>query len=344
MLLPLAPVIVACGNDSSSDTTAHGGAAAVHAGSFNGGAGLGGLTGNSGGGPKEAEAGAAAGGNPSGPSDGRGGASAGDAGASAAGMVGSGGGGGADTGTCTRSLLEATLDAYFAALAAHDPAPLPLAASVKLTENGTVSQVGEMGLWKTSGSLKYAQRAFDVEQCMAACQAVISDGTTDIPVALRLKLQSQEITEIESIAARAGDYPAVASNPGALAASDDTVNWERAVPAAERATREELTGWMTKYFTQFPAGVCNTSSGCIRLENGGGSFSCAAGASCSAAAGSARAVLNPRLVMADVETGIGVGFTLFTGGYADMHMFKMRDGQVQAVSAILAKAESSGWD
>lgn len=54
--------------------------------------------------------------------------------------------------------------------------------------------------------------------------------------------------------------------------------------------------------------------------------------------------LEPRLVFGDEETGIGVGFTMFTGGYADMHLFKMRGGRVYAVSAILAEADGSGWD
>jgi hypothetical protein len=49
------------------------------------------------------------------------------------------------------------------------------------------------------------------------------------------------------------------------------------------------------------------------MENGAGSFVCSQGASC-AAAGSAQPVLNPRLVMADIETGLGVGFMIFTGG------------------------------
>ena len=45
-----------------------------------------------------------------------------------------------------------------------------------------------------------------------------------------------------------------------------------------------------------------------------------------------------------METGIGVGFTIFTGGYTDMHFFKMAGDQVHGVSAILASADGSGWD
>jgi hypothetical protein len=54
--------------------------------------------------------------------------------------------------------------------------------------------------------------------------------------------------------------------------------------------------------------------------------------------------LTPRLLLADPEIGVGAGFTMFTGGYTDMHMFKMTGGDVHAVDAILGSAGGSGWD
>ena len=92
----------------------------------------------------------------------------------------------------------------------------------------------------------------------------------------------------------------------------------------------------------FPRGVCNTASSCRRIENGGGNFTAAAGASC--ASGQPRGHGDdPALLLADLETGVGVGFTMFMGN-TDMHMFKMYGGQVYAVSAILGGATSSGWE
>ncbi|HKO53350.1 MAG TPA: hypothetical protein VJV79_36830, partial [Polyangiaceae bacterium] len=262
--------------------------------------------------------------------------------AGAAGATVSAGAGGTSSGGCTRELLKATIDSYFEALAAHDPSTLPLADTLKFTENGKTSKPADAPLWKTAGALKYAHSALDTETCNVASQAVVPDGTTDIPVAVRIKLVDQKITEIETIAARKGDYTGVTSNTAALAATKDTIKWEEPVAADKRNTRAQLTAWMTKYFKQFPAGVCDTTSTCKRIENGGGNFVCGEGASC--AASSSSTVLNPRLVIADVETGLGVGFTLFTGGHPDMHLFKMYGGQVYAVSAILSKGDSTGWD
>ena len=51
--------------------------------------------------------------------------------------------------TCDKTCLTGIADAYFAALAAHDPSKAPMAPSAKFTEQTKVLAVGE-GLWKTA--------------------------------------------------------------------------------------------------------------------------------------------------------------------------------------------------
>lgn len=275
---------------------------------------------------------------------GSGGMPMGGAGMGGRGGSGGAGGSGGNTTACTRQLLSSTTDAYFTALAAHDASSLPLASSAKFTENGEVMDIGEEGLWMTAGALVYKHTAIDVMECSAMSQAVVPDGSTNIPFALRLKLVAGQITEIETIAVRSGDYPLAASNTAALAASGNTVGWDDPVPMADRQTREELVGWMNKYFRMFPAGVCNTTSACRRIENGGGNFMCSAGGSCSPnQPGPNDDELVPRLILADTEIGVGIGFTMFQGQYTDMHMFKMSGDQVHGVSAVLGQAGSPGW-
>ena len=276
---------------------------------------------------------------------GAGGAPSGGSGGTAVGGRGGGtavgGSGGAPATACTRELLKSAVAAYFTALGAHDPATLPLASNVKFTENGKVSAVGSMGLWKTAGAVKYTQSVLDTELCSSATHAVVPDGTKDIPVAVRLKLVDQMLTEIETIAVRQGDY-SVTSNPAAIIAINDTVKWEQSVPTAQRATRAEIIAWMDKYFREFPNGVCNVTSDCKRLENGGGNYSCSGGASCVAGAPSGTPAATPRIILADTETGMGGGLTILLSS-TDMHQFKMYGGQVHAVHAILGAASSSGW-
>lgn len=319
-----------------------GGAAVTTGGSGGVVAGSSGTTGGSAGNPQATGGGVGTGGASAGGATSSGGTGGG---ATSGGSTGTGGSG--NLGACTRELLKSTLDAYYKALAAHDPSSLPLADNVKFTENGEAMKMGDKGMWKSAGALKYSHNALDTEVCTAASQAVVPDGTMDIPFALRIKIQSQKITEIETIAVRPGDYEVsgqdFASNTAALIASATSVKWQDVVPTADRNTRAEIIGWMDKYYRLFPRGVCNTTSSCKRIENGGGSFSCSSGASCDAGTGAGQPALPSRLILADVETGMGVGFTMFQGN-TDMHMFKMYSGQVHGVSAILGAAGSSGWD
>jgi hypothetical protein len=270
----------------------------------------------------------------------------GGAGGSATATGGSGPGGSSGGGECSRDFLTTTVAAYFTALTAHDPSTLPLASTVKFTENGKTSTIGSAGLWKTAGALKVAYTAYDTDGCNTASEAVVPDGSTDIPLALRLKVVNQQITEVETIAVRAGDYKVSGSNfasdTGAIIMSDSTIHWETPVTTGAN-TPAEMNAWMAKYFAQFPAGVCNTDSSCKRLENGGGSFSCSAGASCSTSSGTGSPVLKSHAIFSDVETGIGAGFDNFMSN-CDMHFFKMYGGKVYAVHAVLGACSSTGWD
>lgn len=260
------------------------------------------------------------------------------------------GGGGTGGGgfECTRDGLSSALDAYLAALAAGDPSSLPLAADLKFTENAEESEIGMTDFWMNAGEVKHSQRALDVDECTVAAHAVVPEGTTDLPIAIRIKLADGELSEIETIVVRPGDYTAsfaVDSNPQAIIDIADDVGWDEVVPeGADRATREQLTSWIDKYFRYFPMGVCNVTGDCIRLENGGGNFNCGAGASCMQGDPGTGGNLIPRLILADVERGIVVGLTILSG-HLDMHMAKMHGGSVHAVHAILRDTGSqSGWD
>ena len=343
----------------SSDPKASGGNGGS-SGSSSGGSAAGAPSSNSAGNPSVGAAGAptsAAGSSAAGSAGALNASSGGSSGSSAGGAVGgsgapattgAAGSGGASpsSGACSREFLKSTLAAYFTALSAHSAAGLPLADNLKVTENGKSIMVGQDGLWKTAGMVKYYKSALDTDGCNTASEAVVPDGSTDLPVALRLKFVAQKITEIETIAVRAGDYKVSGSNfpskPDAIIMSDTTVMWEAPVPEAMRNTPKEMNAWMSKYFKAFPAGVCNPDTSCKRLENGNSPGGCGLGASCQAGDPTGN-VIKSHAIFSDAETGIGVGFDLFMGN-TDMHMFKMYGGKVYAVHAVLGAATSTGWD
>jgi len=320
--------------NGGQSTTGGGGALGRAGGTAAGGSSAGAST--SGGAPNRGGAGGAAG------------ATTGGAGAPAGGASGAGG---APSGECTRALLDGIADAYFTALSAGDPATLPLATNVKFTENAQVVQIGSTDFWKNAGDTKYSQRALDTTACSVAAQAVIPEGSTDRPVGLRIKVVAGKITEIETIVVRPGDYSAsfaVASNTAAIINIAPDIKWHDEVPQAQRPTRQQLSGWVDKYFRAFPSGVCSVTSACRRLENGGGNFSCGTGASCSANTPTTGGEFVPRVIVVDELRGIAAGFTIFdyqTTGHLDMHMVKMSGGQVHAVHAILRNTDGkSGWE
>jgi hypothetical protein len=222
---------------------------------------------------------------------------------------------------------------------------------VKFTENAEESEIGTTDFWMNAGDAKHSQRALDTEACSVAAQAVVPEGGMDLPIAIRIKVEGGEMTEIETIVVRPGDYTAsyaVASNPAAIISIADDIGWHDEVPEGERATRETLTAWVDKYFRAFPSGVCDVTGACRRLENGGGDFSCSSGASCNAGDPGQGGTFEPRVIVVDEVRGIAAGLTIFdfqATGHLDMHMIKMSGGQVHAVQAILRDTGGqSGWD
>src|SRR5690606_17205823 len=55
---------------------------------------------------------------------------------------------GAQSGACDRACLEGFVERYFDAVAANDPARLPLARNVRFTENGQRLEIGD-GFWRS---------------------------------------------------------------------------------------------------------------------------------------------------------------------------------------------------
>ena len=53
---------------------------------------------------------------------------------------------------CDRTCLDKMVDSYLAALVAHDPAGVPLAANVRFVENTVPMKPGH-GLWKTASAI-----------------------------------------------------------------------------------------------------------------------------------------------------------------------------------------------
>jgi len=278
---------------------------------------------------------------------------------------------------CSRESLRGLVDQYFAALSAHDPSGLPLAPNVRSTENGVELAVGK-GLWKTAGKPLLRRVLVDTRQCGAHASAVLEEtfssatvgplnafsGTKPLPAegavrpilfGVRLRVEGGRISEIESIVAREREF--AFDTDGALATKDQ--DWESLLPPEERSSRLAMVAAADDYFGMFAAApVVHTpfASPCDRWENG--MFATAGGTALPGEDGKAAPMRphdcspkglvisnhGPRRFLVDVEAGLVVAFVHFAGSLPDFHVFKMRDGKVERINAVVGpRSTSTGW-
>jgi len=113
----------------------------------------------------------------------------------------------AQTSGCDAGCLQGVADKYLVALAKRDAKQLPLAASIKFTENGAVLSLSE-GLWKAvSGVGEFREIYADAGTGNVLVLATVDESGKPAIVATRLKVVKQRITELENVVARDGSHP-----------------------------------------------------------------------------------------------------------------------------------------
>ncbi len=166
--------------------------------------------------------------------------------------------------SCDESCLRGFIDRYLAALAAHDPARLPLARKVRYTENGVQLPLGD-ALWRTFGGLgAYRHDFYDPPSGGVASYVSIRENGFPDFLALRLKITRRRIAEIETVVVR--------NAPSALTMPAIEPLWNEVEPAATRLSRRELEQGALDYLRAvvFERGrLAPFATSCIRLENGG---------------------------------------------------------------------------
>lgn len=171
---------------------------------------------------------------------------------------------------CERACLEQMADRYLAALAGRNAASLPLAASVRYTENGQELAVTD-GLWATASEVgPYRQVFADSRGNELGLYATLRENGLTILLSSRLKIVEGQITEIESVISRpaSGTSPALAR----LEREGSKPWWNEPIPEGERMTRDDLIVAAGKYFVALEKndgkGEYPFTENCYRFENG----------------------------------------------------------------------------
>jgi len=170
---------------------------------------------------------------------------------------------------CDRACLTGVLEQYLAGLTNHDPARVPFAEVVHFTEDNVPLKIGD-GLW---GSISGIDRHADVtvadpEAGQVGYYGVVKEHDQPAYLALRLKVRSGRITEVESVVHRMNE-----SGPGAnpLTYRPDAA-FSETLPPEQRVPRARLVDIANGYFStlQLNDGQIFTQfdPNCARWENG----------------------------------------------------------------------------
>ena len=226
---------------------------------------------------------------------------------------------------CDRNCLDKLLDSYFAALVAHDPKKVRIAEKARFVENVTPMKPGE-GLWKSASAVPTTFKIYvpDAVSQQIGFLGVMEESGKPVEVAIRLKLENDEIVEMEHLVARGlGDRNL--RNLQAPRAAFVTP-----VPAAQRNTRDDMLKIGASYYDALDdndGSKAPFADDCVRRENGmqttGNPPPATPGGIASAGALGCKAQLDTgtfqyidkiddrRVTMADLETGLVMGLSHF---------------------------------
>jgi hypothetical protein len=264
--------------------------------------------------------------------------------------------------SCDRACLQGFVDSYLDAMSKHDASKLPVADSVKFTENGNAMKLGE-GFWKTAGASTYRLYALDPQSGDAGAQAVVAEkGELDL-FFIRLKIKDKKIAEAETLVCRKGQAGFFAPEKMTTAPA----LYSQPLKEAEQSTRSQLIEDASAYFTAVQTeGTKDYRSAPLaadmnRFENGVqttnvpilGSPAMSGAEQLDKGIFKGLVIDHRRFPVVDTEHGVVVGMMLMhanmngqMGGILISEMFKVAGGKIRQVQAVMVNVpndSTTGW-
>jgi len=191
--------------------------------------------------------------------------------------------------------------------------------------------------------IAYRHDLLDTFACQTFSEVYVTEGTQHYVIGLRLAVQDNQITEIESIVTTgtvngstitSKDWNFDAAAYLACAKSED---WS-VVPEASRNTREELIAAGEAYFLIFSDKSSPVPWGtpCYRLEGGKGCTPARdkASQSCNVGIPPDTLYFKDTHWVVDLDLNTAVGITRFGGAAPDTHTFRLIDGKIRIVHTL----------
>ena len=269
----------------------------------------------------------------------------------------------ADTPSCDRECLKGFVTKYLDAMITHKPESVPVASTVKFTEDCKELKLGE-GEWKIiTGLTEYRRDVLDVKEGIAVSFNVVTEeGNNKALFTMRLKIVDKKITEIETQAVH-NQQEAMLLDLENLKTISKTMAF---VPEKNQLlSREDLIKAGRTYAEGLKVGSfvkvdSPMAPDAYRYENG----KLMAGPGCTIFQGCEvmktqtiprLAGITQRVMAVDEEMGVvairmnfGPGSTFRGGGELDVfHSFKIYDGVIHAAEAFFKQVPAgtkSGWE
>ena len=267
---------------------------------------------------------------------------------------------------CDRECLRGAMNTFLHALLKHDAAKVPVAGTVRVTEDGIEKPLANVGLLRTVTRLRgYRQDILDERAGMAGTAVVVEEVGAPVLLVVRLKVVDQKITEIETVATRSRTDGLIFNIDGLSAPSEEM---NRAPLPKQLGSRQEMIDAALHYPTglnaakTFAAVNAPFAPDAYRYENG----QVMAGPDCTFAPGcqnistQSLAIFErlgdvaTRVIGVDERMGI-VWLRMAWGARQEggeqltvWEAFKVYDGQIHAVEAFMKilpfELRSGGWE
>jgi hypothetical protein len=264
---------------------------------------------------------------------------------------------------CDRHCLLSLATAYTEAVTDDKPSEVPVAADVRVTDNGELSTLGRGQVWGQPRRFQFRHTLVDPDTGQIVFYGTVTDSPQVDPAtwwfyAVRLRVEHRVITEVEEIATDS-KFVTPASDLRLPDRTFDTV-----LPTGERQSRQQLIALANRYFDVVTGGEGSDAReglagvfhpDCQRMELGTFTTnSDTAAGSCVgefADPGFRWPVSNRRFPVVDTERGVVVGMALFgdapgipNSGSVVVEAFKVEDGLIRHIFAFFRGGQTeSGW-
>ena len=151
--------------------------------------------------------------------------------------------------TCDRECLRAKVTQLLYAFQKHDVSRLPVAGTLRVTENAVEKPLAKVGLVNAVTRLRgFRQDIIDERASVAGADVVVEENGAPVLLVVRLKVVADKLTEIELVATR-NSTEGLIFNIDGLSAPSEVTNY---APRPEQlATRDDAI----KAALHYPAGL-----------------------------------------------------------------------------------------